>query len=205
MKSLRPVCLFVLLPAVLLWLAPETRGALLYDRPALLHGEWWRLWTGHWVHFSVSHLAWNLAVLLGAGAGLEHLRPGALLRYLPAAAPLISLVLLVGEPAMQSYGGLSGLATGAVVLLALVRLGQNRAGRAWWIGVLALVAGKIAFEAVHPAPLFSRFATPTVRSSVLAHAAGAATALALFLSPPTRSCLPQKRSRRPTFPTSSVS
>lgn len=197
MKALRLVLPLFALPAALLGLAPQV---FLYDRTAILHGEWWRLWTGHWVHFSVSHLAWNLTVLFGAGVWLERLRPGALLRYLPAAAPLISLVLLAGEPVMQSYGGLSGLATGVVTLLALVQLGQDHAGRVWWIGVLALVGWKIAFEAGHAVPLFSRFATSAVRPSALAHAAGAATAVAFFLSPPLWSCHPLKRSSRPAFP-----
>ena len=31
-----------------------------YDRAAILHGEVWRLVTGHFVHWSVGHLAWDL-------------------------------------------------------------------------------------------------------------------------------------------------
>lgn len=164
------------------WFIPASRDALLYDRTAILQGEWWRLWTGHWVHFSASHLAWNLAVLLGAGAWLERLQPGSLLRFVAVAAPLLGLSFLAGAPDMHTYGGLSGLATGVVTLLALVQLRQDSAGRAWWLAALGLVALKIGFDATRSAPLFASFDSGSIRVSVLAHVMGALAALAFFLS-----------------------
>lgn len=205
MKSFRPVLLLAVVPALLPWLIPATHGALLYDRTAILRGEWWRLWTGHWVHFSFSHLAWNLAVLLGAAAWLEHLRPGWLLHYTLVGAPLISLVLLVGEPAMQIYGGLSGLATGVVVLLALTQVGRPGSARSWWTGALVLIAVKTAFDASHAHALFAQFDSRAIRPSALAHVAGAGTALAFFLSRPIRFCLPLGRAVRPASPSPTAS
>ena len=182
MKTVRPPLLLFAVPAVLITLLPATHGALLYDRSAILRGEWWRLWTGHWVHFSASHLFWNLLVALAAGTWLESLQPGRLWRYLLVAAPMVSGMLLGWEPAMQTYGGLSGLATGGVVLLALEQISGRDAGRHWWWGLLVLIAAKIAFEIGAPAALFSRFADATLRPSAWAHAAGAATSVAFFLS-----------------------
>lgn len=187
MKALRPALLLFALPAGLLGLAPE---AFLYDRTAILRGEWWRLWTGHWVHFSASHLAWNLVVLLGAGAWLERLNPGRLIRYTFVGAPLISLGLLVLGPAMQVYGGLSGLATGVIVLLAFTQLAAHRPDRSRWIAVLALVVLKIAYDAGHAAPLLSRFDSPALQPSALAHILGAALALPVFLSRQPAFCVP---------------
>jgi rhomboid family GlyGly-CTERM serine protease len=179
MKALRTAFLLFALPAALLGLAP---AAFVGDRAAILQGEWWRLWTGHWVHFSPSHLAWNLAVLLAAGTWLEHLRPGLLARFAFAGAPLISLGLFALSPALLAYGGLSGLATGVVVLLALVHLASRRSDRGWWITLLALVAAKLAWDAGHATPLFSRFAPGAYQPSSLAHALGAALAVPVFLS-----------------------
>ena len=49
--------LLVLPLAFAIHLAPGFfRAWLVYDRTALVHGELWRLWTGHLVHFSNSHL-----------------------------------------------------------------------------------------------------------------------------------------------------
>jgi len=189
---------------MLLWLAPATHAALLYDRAAISHGEWWRLWTGHWVHFSASHLFWNLTVMLVAGAWLEHLQPGWLLRLALVVAPLLSLVLLLGEPAMQTYGGLSGLATSAVVLLALVQLHRRSPDRAWWWTILLLIAAKIGVDAVREEPLFVALGAQAVRSSVLVHAAGAAAALALFSARPIRPRTAPDRPQ-PEYPVPSTS
>ncbi len=180
MKSIRPV-LLCLAPAIA-GLVPAARAALLYDRAAILHGEWWRLWSGHWMHFSPSHLAWNVGVLAGAGVWLERLQPGCLLRFVAVAAPLLGVAFLAGAPAMQIYGGLSGLATGVVVLLALTQLQRSPAGRVGWLGVLALVAVKLGLDATTPAPLFASFGSQAVHSSVLAHAMGAVVATVFFLS-----------------------
>src|SRR4051812_25687175 len=43
-------------------LAPGFKAWLIYDRAAILHGELWRLWTGHLVHFSNSHLLLDASV-----------------------------------------------------------------------------------------------------------------------------------------------
>lgn len=179
MKALRHTLLLFALPAGLLALAP---GALLYDRVAIMQGEWWRLWTGHWAHFSFSHLAWNLAVLLAAGTWLEKAHPGLLWRYVMAGAPLIALGSMALAPEMHTYGGLSGLATGVVVLLALVQFETQPAERGWWIAVLLLTGGKIAADAISPVALFSRFNAGEIQVSVLAHVLGALFALPAFLS-----------------------
>ena len=180
MKFVLPALLCVA-PALLPALVPTGRDVLLYDRAAILQGEWWRLWTGHWVHFSASHLAWNAAVLVGAGAWLENLQPGRLLRFVAVAAPVLSLSFLAGAPDMRAYGGLSGLATGVVVLLALGQWDRAPRARVWWGGALALISIKLGAETLHPAAWFAAFGGE-IRPSPLAHFAGAMAAAVLFLS-----------------------
>ncbi len=182
MKALRVPLLLFALPALVVAFAPARGGLLLLDRAALGAGESWRLWTGHWVHFSTSHLLWNLAVLLAAGAWLERAQPGRLLRHTLVAAPLVSLTLLNAEPALQSYGGLSALATSVVTLLALTQLAAGRADRPLWTALLLFVAGKCLYDFGHTHTLFSRFDSPAVRPSVFAHAAGAGIAFLLWLA-----------------------
>ncbi len=190
MNAIRHPLLLLAAPAILLALSPASQGALIYDRAALAQGELWRLWTGHWVHFSSAHLGWNLLVLLVAGTRLEQLRPGWLVHYTLLAAPLISLGLLWFAPDMQTYGGLSGLATGVVVLLALAHLAGRQADRPWCIGLLALVAAKTGLDAIHGATLFSGLDAGMFHSSALSHALGIGLGLVFFLSHPLRLCLP---------------
>ena len=178
MKLLRAPLLLFALPAVIVALASAWHRQLLLDRyPVTTDGEIWRLWTGHWVHFSVSHLVWNLAALLAAGAWLERVRPGLLLRHALVAAPVIGSAVLVFEPGLQAYGGLSGLATGVVVLLGLHQVREPGAGRWLWAGVLALVALKTVRDSVAPAAVLADFGPSEIRPSFVAHAAGAGAAV----------------------------
>ena len=180
MKLLRLPLLLFAVPAMLVALASASPGWLVLDRDALADGELWRLWTGHWVHFSASHLLWNLAVLVTAGTWLERVRPGALIRHALVAPPLIGLAILAGEPGLQTYGGLSALATGTVVLLALQQWRTPGANRWFWAGVLALVALKCVGDLLHLGPGFARYDEATVRTSTTAHAAGAIAAALQF-------------------------
>jgi rhomboid family GlyGly-CTERM serine protease len=177
MKFPRSPLLLFALPAALLALRPAGGDLLVLNRDAVADGELWRLWSGHWVHFSTSHLAWNLLVLLLAGSWLEHIQPGRLWRHVVVAAPFISLSVLVFEPGLRVYGGLSGLSTGVVVLLALHHLRAPGASRLLWTAVLALVAVKSVHDLAHADALFARYDLPGVRTAATAHAAGALSAV----------------------------
>jgi rhomboid family GlyGly-CTERM serine protease len=177
-KALRAPLLVFALPAILIAFAPARHSLLLLDRFAVNgSGEIWRLWSGHWVHFSTSHLAWNLAALLVTGAWLERVHPGLLLRHILIAAPIISLMVLVFEPALQTYGGLSGLATGLVVLLSLHQFREPGPARITWAGILAFVAFKAIHDANLSGALLVTYDRPGVRTSTSAHATGAITAV----------------------------
>lgn len=180
MKSLRVPLLLFALPAVLVAFATARHGQLALARGAVTEGEVWRLWTGHWVHFSASHLLWNLAVLLPVGGWLERLRPGLLGRHVLVATPLVSCAILTLEPDLQTYGGLSALATGVVVLLALQQLRSAGASRWFWSGLLALIAAKIGAEVAFGRPGFVGYDSPAVRTAWSAHAAGAIAAVMHF-------------------------
>jgi rhomboid family GlyGly-CTERM serine protease len=156
---------------------PALADLLIYDRAEIFAGQIWRMWTGHLVHFNSSHLLWDLVVFLPAGAWLERMTPG-WTRWFYALTPLaISALLLLGEPTLSYYAGLSGLATGVLVLLALVQLQRDTAGPRWfWPGVLLLVAAKVVTELRAQAPLVVHFDSG-VRTVPLAHLGGIACAL----------------------------
>ncbi len=140
--------------SALVFCFPVLNSWLLYNRNLLLHGQIWRAWTGHIVHFSSSHLIWNLVIFLAAGCWLEYIRPRSARWFYLACPPIISACLLVGEPDLERYAGLSGVATGVLVFLAFVQLSENNAEPTWfWVAVSGLVMVKIALETVTGAPL----------------------------------------------------
>jgi rhomboid family GlyGly-CTERM serine protease len=138
-----PASTVVALACVALALLPEAVAShLAYDRGAILSGQLWRLWSGHFVHFSMQHALADALVLFSMGALAE---PVAGTRRLALAlalgAPLISLGLLAVAPALVEYRGASGLA----VMLAVAAGGLLWHASARWKAAIAVIA--IAFAA----------------------------------------------------------
>jgi rhomboid family GlyGly-CTERM serine protease len=158
-------------------------AVLIYDRELLARGQLWRAWTGHVVHYGSSHLLWDLVVLVPAGCWLESRWPKAARRFYLACPLVISAVLFVFDPELVRYAGLSGLATGVLVLLAGSHLGSRDDGRRWlWVGVLVLVTAKLAHEFISGAPLVVSDLGGNVRSVPLAHLVGAVCGIAFTIA-----------------------
>lgn len=115
MKSPRLVlCSAVAFAAVIAYFLPEF---LAFKRDAVLSGQWWRLLSCNWVHFSPLHLLGNMAVALPSIwiLGKQSWIKTALLIMI--AGITISLGLLWLEPDLTLYGGFSGI---AIALLARI-------------------------------------------------------------------------------------
>jgi rhomboid family GlyGly-CTERM serine protease len=122
-------------------------AGLAWERGAILHGELWRLWSGHVVHFSSSHAAADTLVLFAMGLYAEPLvgsrRFG---RMLAIAALLLSLGMLALAPSLDEYRGASGLATLTAVLAGALAWRRHPPSRAIIAcGALAL-ASKTLWE-----------------------------------------------------------
>ena len=153
---------------------------LIYDRTLIFKGEIWRAWSGHFVHFGSSHFIWNLAVFLPAGWWLERLWP-VTTRWFYGLSPLIiSVVMLTLDPLLARYAGLSGMATGMLVLLAALQLDRRTEEPPWfWISVLVLVGIKIGVELFTGAPVFvSGFGA--IRTVPMAHIVGVISAVVFW-------------------------
>ena len=166
------VTLLIALAAVGLNFWPAAGRDFFFERDALRAGEFWRLWTAHLVHFGTSHLFWNLAVLIPSAGWSERLAPARARLLLLLEPPFISGALFAVDPALQRYGGLSGLAAAMLAFLALTQLGRGSADRWFWRAVLALLALKIVVELLADRPAFSRFIEAGTYTVPMAHIAG---------------------------------
>ena len=147
--------------------SPTLGDALRFSRDEVLRGEWWRLLSGHFMHWDAGHLAANL---LAAGAIWHYahrgVAPGAWLAAATAAALATGVGLLAFDSGIQLYGGLSGALHGMLAAAALARWRDGPAAFA----VLCALAAKIAWEQWH-GPLLSDWISVPV--AVNAHLYGA--------------------------------
>lgn len=173
-----PALTMVIVGASLLaYCSPWVSGWLVYDRDAILAGQWWRVMTSSIVHFSPSHLFWNVMVFGAAGWIIETApyRGFWLVIGLSACTPGVLLLLVL--PQFEFFGGLSGLATGAVAYLCLCKAWRVERGRAGWLVLLGLIGVKIFLETVMDAPLFAGSDHAAFRVVPGVHVAGFLSAL----------------------------
>jgi hypothetical protein len=138
------------------------------------------MFTGHWIHFSTSHLVYDLLALGIVGWIIEN-KNLPHFGWLCLLAPwLISAVLLLFEPQMKLFGGLSALATTAIVYLALFGLHGAPLWRWVCLAALLCIAGKIIFEMTTGRMIFVTTGNVPVTVSVSAHISGALIALLFY-------------------------
>jgi rhomboid family GlyGly-CTERM serine protease len=119
---------------------------LRFDRNAILSGEIWRIFTGHFAHLSWTHLLLNLlGLVLIWGLFDRHLPTKRWLHTIIFNAFGISLLLLIVDSQLLWYVGLSGVLHGMFMVGCMYDL---RSGR--WDSKLLLLAfiGKILWEQI---------------------------------------------------------
>ena len=174
------VTLLIVAAGIAAYVIPGLASQMVYDRAAILSGEVWRLLTGNWVHFSVSHLLYDLLALGIAGWIIER-RGYPYLGHLCALSALgIGTVLLAIRPEVQSLGGLSGVATGAIIYLALHGLKEPPPWRWICIAALVLIVGKVLLESMTGRYIIAASGSISFVPLPLSHVVGALTAALLF-------------------------
>jgi len=152
---------------------------LLYDRAAIVSGEWWRVATGHVVHFSPAHLVANVAVVAPAGWLVESRTRSDATILLAGGAAAIGVTLFLGEPALPEFGGASGIAFALLTYACLRGLHDGARSRALCAVVLALATAKLVAECV--GWQVHDWQADGFVPITLSHVAGAASGWALYL------------------------
>lgn len=133
--------LLITLVCLLLYLFPQFGDLLRWSRPAIAQGEWWRLFSGHFVHLGANHLFMNLlALLLAMYIFSDQLRPFHWLLMVSIGALSISIMLYQFSPQLQWYVGLSGLLHTLFIFAALlVAPGQPKIAALFILFLLAKI------------------------------------------------------------------
>ncbi len=129
---------------------------LVYDRQAILAGELWRLLTGHLVHFSGSHLLFNLlgffpSAWIARRLGCRHIP---LLCAVGALA--ISGALLLWQPGIAFFGGLSGIVNAVVIYAAIHGLRGEGNWRWFCLAAILFCLVGAAWELLAGTPMLAR-------------------------------------------------
>jgi rhomboid family GlyGly-CTERM serine protease len=153
---------------------PAIRPALVYNRSAIAQGELWRIWTGHVVHFGWPHGLADGALFVVIGWALERSHPVFgrwSLLVLPA---VVSASLFWFDPAMNIYGGLSGVNVGLLVFMAC--RGWQKDWLDWfWPAILIIHVVEVFLE-IHNHGTGGgaiRFDDSTIHVATVAHIGGA--------------------------------
>jgi rhomboid family GlyGly-CTERM serine protease len=94
---------------------------LAFTAEGVERGQWWRLWSGHFVHYGSAHLWGDWLAFAVWAALVEAESRRALAATLLLGAPLLLLALHLACPRLGEYRGLSGIDTALVIELILLR------------------------------------------------------------------------------------
>jgi rhomboid family GlyGly-CTERM serine protease len=173
--------LFIVSLAIVAYRFPRFSDFLVYDRQAILSGELWRLLTAPLVHFSASHIFWDVVVFGAAGFAINASGFRSFWLVCSITAVLPSLIFLLTLPELERYGGLSGLATGAVAYFCLCSVFNNRKNRMLWLLILLSMGTKVVVEAAIGTPIFVQAGKVPFRLLPSVHFFGYLGALAVIM------------------------
>lgn len=146
-RALVAVLLLLAATTILLQALPETGHRLIrYDRGAIVSGEWWRLFSGHFLHLGWVHLALNLAGLIMILALFwRYWTTSRFLLMFLFSLLAVTTGLWWFATTVQWYVGLSGVLHGLLIAGALFSYREER----WFaITMIIIVTGKLAWEQI---------------------------------------------------------
>jgi len=164
----------VFLAAGIVTASQTLRDALVYNRYDIAHGEIWRIWTGHVVHFGWPHFVADGALFVVIGWALERSHPVCGKISLIVLPVVVSISLFWFDPSMNIYGGLSGVNVGLLVFMAC--RGWQKNWLDWfWPAILVIHVVEVFLE-IHNHGTGGgaiRFDNPEIHVATVAHIGGA--------------------------------
>jgi rhomboid family GlyGly-CTERM serine protease len=158
---------------------PRALARLEFDRCAIAAGEWWRLLTGHLVHYGWPHLAADMGVFV-ALSWIARRRSSGILPVALLSALIIGAAVYLWEDGIIVWRGMSGVDAALFGWVLVIMAAQDRGWRAAVYGGLLLLAiGRFAFETVTGRGLLPTSLPEGVAVVGLAHVVGLAVGCGL--------------------------
>jgi rhomboid family GlyGly-CTERM serine protease len=164
------------LAAIALFVAGnELVDLLAFDKAMISAGEVWRIITGHFIHYDLDHVFWDVLAFTILGTIIEKEHSRHLIASLLVSLLFVSVWLFVVESQLSLYYGLSGALNGWLAIAVLTKWEQFKERR--YLLILFATLLKIAYEVCVQRPLFVTSDIVTIPSS---HVAGILGGLAYF-------------------------
>ena len=164
-----------------IYLMPGLDDSLVYDRSAIISGQFWRMITGHLVHFSFGHMFYDMTVLAVTGWFIKFLEYRHLTFLCLISSILISMSMLVMLPEMSRYGGMSGISIASTVYLALKLLHEPPALQQIGRLILLLCLGRLAYDSTINNFMILDLENVRVVPVYLSHLIGAVSGAGIYL------------------------
>ena len=181
--------LLLVILALLVFVSTTATEHLQYDRNATQMGEFWRLITSHWTHWSLDHLLWDVFAFAVLAGLCERAGRTRLLACIIASALSISLGVMVIRPDMPLYRGLSGIDSALFTLVALEMVKRSlidgdRQRVSIVVACLVAFMLKVVFELLTGTTVFVDSAQSGMVPLPLAHVIGAGVGFLFAVSWP---------------------
>jgi rhomboid family GlyGly-CTERM serine protease len=124
LKKYSLTAMLALLISALFLLVGSVPDALVFNKEAVIQGEYWRLLTAHLVHSDWEHLLWNLSALLIVSTLIEQYQRGSLIIALLGGIIVTDVYLWHNTLGVVNYAGLSAVLN-TVLVVALYQLWQH--------------------------------------------------------------------------------
>jgi len=186
-KHIPCVSLLLTAAALLTHLYHPLRLQLIYTRAGLSDHEIWRVLSCHWVHLNEDHLLWSTMTFLVLGSISELMDRNRYVVTVGISAVLIPVVIWIGMPDLDIYGGLSGLDCSLYALLIFLFIKRERYTRSWiWLTLytvlLGLMLGKILYEMTTGLTIFVNNTHTNMAPVPLSHLVGGLVGIAVGTS-----------------------
>ena len=138
--------LMVMLITIIIYYLPGGFDLFVLDRMLVQQGEWWRLVSGHFTHYSFEHFFLNLLLFVPVSFVIERQKKFEYYLLIPILIIALDSYQWIFMKEMIRYAGLSGILTGIAGYLFLVEINKTVAVKIQWYILLFLLVLKILYE-----------------------------------------------------------
>lgn len=174
----------VLAAAVVIGFFPWLQDALEFNRGAIMAGQWWRVLTCHFVHWSWGHLAGDISAVIGL---IWLIRERLAERwFLPAALGVLAFAgasVFISSGDIYLYRGMSGINHAVLGWVLVVKISESAGiARRLSAGALFILFAKIFCES-HDIFCLGTGLPDGIRTVATVHAAGLLAGVAMGIAP----------------------